>query len=139
MKRYYEVTDKSNLYKDYMDYLDNVKLVNDLVKEFINKNNIESENYTTDKADLYIEPTENDMLKYKNVLSLYGDGLYKFKGNSKIAKAWKKALEDNSLEVQRKPKVPIYFNSWSYRILSKLHTLMDFMNKLNRTLMIIYT
>lgn len=123
MKRYYEVTNKSNLYKDYMAYLDNVKLVNDLVKDFMNENNIVSENYATDKADLYIEPTENDMLKYKNVLSVYGDGLYKFKGNSKIAKAWKKSLEDNNLEVQRKPKVPIYFNSWSYRILSKLFSI----------------
>jgi heat shock protein HspQ len=123
MKRYYEVTEKSNLYKDYMNYLGNVKLVNDLVKDFTNKNNIESESYATDKTDLYIVPTENDMSKYKNVMSAYVDGLYKFKGNSKIAKAWKKTLEDSKLEVQRKPKVPIYFNSWSYRILSKLFSL----------------
>lgn len=123
MKRYYEVTDKSNLYKDYMGYLENVKAVNGLVKDFTNKNNIESESYATDKTDLYIEPTENDMTKYKNVLSSYGNGLYKFKGNSKIAKAWKKELEDNSLEVQRKPKVPIYFNSWSYRISSSVFSI----------------
>jgi hypothetical protein len=123
MKRYYEVTDKSNLYKDYMGYLDNVNAVNSLIKDFTNKNNIESESYATDKTDLYIEPTENDITQYKNVLSLYGDGLYKFKGNSKIAKAWKKALEDNNLEVQRKPKVPIYFSSWGYRMSSNLFSI----------------
>jgi len=123
MKRYYEVTNKSNLYKDYMGYLDNVKLVNELVKDFMDKNNIQSESYATDKTDLYIVPTENDMLKYKNVLSSYVDELYKFKGNSKIAKTWKKSLEDNNLEVQRKPKVPIYFNSYSYRSLSNLFSI----------------
>lgn len=123
MKRYYEVTEKSNLYKDYMNYLNNVKLVNDLVKDFMDKNNIQSESYATNKTDLYIEPTVDDALRYKNVLSEYGNGLYKFKGNSKIAKSWKKALEDSNLKVQRKPKVPIYFNSWSYRILSKLFSI----------------
>lgn len=63
------------------------------------------------------------MLKYKNVLSVYGNGLYKFKGNSKLAKAWKKLLADNNLEVQRKPRVPIYFNSYAHRMSSNLFSI----------------
>lgn len=123
MRRYYEVTNKSNLYKDYMNYLENVKAINDSVNKFTEENNIESQKYATQGVDLYIEPTENDMTKYKNVLSEYGNGLYKFKGNSKLAKAWKKSLENNNLEVKNKPKVPIYFNSFSYRMLSNLFSI----------------
>lgn len=54
MRRYYEVTDKSNLYKDYMGYLENVKAVNELVNKFTEENKIESQEYATQGTDLYI-------------------------------------------------------------------------------------
>ena len=123
MKRYYEATTESNLYKDYMDYLDNVKKVNELVNKFTKEFNIESQEYATQGTTLYIEPTENDLLKYKNVLSLYGNGLYKFKGNSKVAKTWNKYLENENIEVKNKPRVPIYFNSFGYRMFSNLFSI----------------
>lgn len=110
MEKHFIVTEKAELYKDYYDYKNNFEEIRKLVDKFFNENGIETTLYGFYSDNLCIVPKGNDLEKFGNVLGKeVGDGLMPFKGNSKIHKSWVKTLEENNIEIKRKPYVPMYF------------------------------
>lgn len=121
MEKYYMVTEKSSLHKAWFDYKSNVSQVNEFVKNFISENGIETREYYVSDTEIYIVPSEKDVETFGNTLgATLENGLRKFKGNSKIGKAWVKALKDAGLEVLRKPMVILFFRSSGGRFRSRI-------------------
>lgn len=121
MERYFIVTEKSSLHKEWFDYLENRKAVNDLVKQFVENNGIESQEYYVDSESIYIVPTEKDEEAFGNKLgAAVNEGLRKFKASSKVGKAWVQALKDANLNVMHKPRVIWYFKSLGGRFRSRI-------------------
>lgn len=110
MEKFFIVTEQSELHRDYFDWKNNLEEIRLLICEFFDRNDIETTQYGFHGDNLCIVPTENDLVKFNNVLSNeVMEQLRPFKGNSKIQKAWVKTLEENNLERKRKPYVPMYF------------------------------
>lgn len=114
MTRYFQVSKANSLYRDFIAYQSNAKAVRELVKDFIATYAIESSAYWATDEALYIVPTVKDVSSHGSVLcSPIEEGLRKFKVNSRIGKAWVKALEDQRLKILRKPIVSFYFRPFS--------------------------
>lgn len=112
MEKYFIVTEKSDLHKDYLDYRENSRLINEHYKEFAKENDIEAEEYCPSNKYLHIIPTEKDLERFDKVLlKPTGQGLRSFKLNSKIAKNWAKSLTEKGLKVLSKPYIPFYFRN----------------------------
>lgn len=110
MEHYFKVTDASSLHRDFMAYRDNSKAIRELVTDFIATHVVESTVYWATTEAFYIVPTEKDVSSHGSILCAPIDqGLRKFKLNSRIGKAWVKALKENDLKVLGKPAVPFYF------------------------------
>lgn len=112
MEKYFIVTEKSDLYKEYFNYKDNAKLVRDHYKEFKKENDIEAKEYYATNGYLYIVPTQNDLERFDSFLKVpLKNGLRAFKANSKINKTWIKSLEEKGLKVLDKPFLPFCFRT----------------------------
>lgn len=110
MEKYFIVTEKSKLHKDYMEYKRNTKEVNDHVNEFLNAHGIETDLYAVNGETLYIQPTQNDIAKFgKSLGKPIQQDLQPFKKNSAIAKEWVKSLDGRQMKIKQKPYVPLYF------------------------------
>jgi hypothetical protein len=110
MEKYFIVTEESSLYGDFMAYKENLRMVNELVKKFMEKHGIETSYYSPTTEKLYIQPTENDIQKFDSVLAKPVEGgLRAFKKNSLIGKDWCNRLKEANLKVLHKPFVPFYF------------------------------
>lgn len=113
MEKFFIVTKESSLNKEYLEYQNNVKEVNEYVKKFMEAEGIESKEYSLSENKFYIVPTSNDLEKFNKVLSKPLDnGLRAFKGNSKISKAWERYLESNKFKILHKPYVGVYFRGF---------------------------
>lgn len=85
------------------------------------ENGIEANGYYAADDALYIVPSEKDAETFKSLLGATIDnGLRKFKSNTKIGKAWVKALKDAELSVARKPMVTLYFKGFGGKFRSRL-------------------
>jgi len=110
MEKYYIVTEESSLHHDYMSFLENGKKVNELVKAFMKKHQIETRFYAPSDEKLYIQPSEIDVQKFNSILTKpLENGLRAFKKNSTIGKDWINTLKENNIKVSHKPFVPMYF------------------------------
>ena len=113
MEKFYIVTDKSSLNKDYWKYKNNIKEVNKYVKEFLAKEGINAKYYGVETERLYIIPTERDIARLAGKLTKPLDnGLRSFKTNSVIGKRWIKFVRDNNIKILYKPTVGFYFNAF---------------------------
>lgn len=121
MEKYYIVTEKSRLNKEWYEYKTNSREVKELVKRFTKTHGIESDGYYVDDKYLYIVPTEKDFDTFRSVLcSPVGKELCKFKASSKIGRAWTKELAESGLQVKHKPMVIMYFKRFGGRFKSRL-------------------
>jgi len=111
MENCFIVTEQSQLHKDYYDYKNNVKIIDNLVKDLMDKHNIETKWYYADKFGFAIEPTEKDVELFGKMLKLpLENGVRFFKKNSKIHKDWLNLIKENNIEVLRKPFAGFYFD-----------------------------
>lgn len=111
MERFYKIRKGSEFYKEYFDYLENTVNVNEVVKEFMATNNIDTSEYYPCTNVLYIVPTAKDVEKFDMVLSKeIGNNLRPFKKTSKINKAWVELLKSKNLKVLEKPNLCFIFN-----------------------------
>lgn len=111
MEKYFIIKDECGFKKDRNDYLENVKKLNEVVKEFFNIYEIEANKYYLNTERLYIIPTENDIAKFDNFLTKAEDyGLRAFKKNSKINKEFVKYLKDKNMKVLIEPLLWMYIN-----------------------------
>jgi hypothetical protein len=121
MEKFFIITEESPLHKDYFDWVDTLQQTHVLVKPFLEANSVEATLYGFYGDDLCIVPTENDLNKFKNILSKeIRDGLRSFKGNSKIQKAWTNLLKEKNIERKSKPYAPMYFSHCCGKMNSRL-------------------
>jgi hypothetical protein len=120
MEKFFIVTEKSGLHKEYSDYLKSVKEVNELYKAFSDMFDIKATNYLAYSDHLYIIPTEDDLIHFdKSLGKEVSQGLRPFKRNSTINKEWTKSIKSKKYKVLRSPLVQFYFKNCSnsrYRI-----------------------
>ncbi|MNR93664.1 hypothetical protein D3C72_247220 [compost metagenome] len=121
MEKFFIVTEESSLYKDWFEYKENRSRVREMVKEFTQTHEIESDGYFVTTDDIYIVPTAKDKETFGSVLcSPISDGLQKFKGNSKVGKAWAKIIKEAGIKVEQKPRLIFYIRSQGGRYRSRL-------------------
>jgi len=112
MERYFEVTGQSDLYNEYMEYKNNLKVIDNISTEFMSAQGIETDGYANQGDTFYIEPTENDLEKFgKSLCKPLSNDLRAFKVSSKIGKAWVKNLEEKQVQIISKPFVGFSFKN----------------------------
>lgn len=105
MKEYYfKIEKESKYYKEYFDYKDNMKKVNEIVKVVMINHEIESTQYVigTNGNHFGIMPTKADEKKFELQLKK-GTDIRMFKKSSQVFKDVFKGLEKEDLIVLRKP------------------------------------
>lgn len=111
MEKYFRIKDECRFKKDYFDYMENSKMLNDFIKEFFDKHDIETSKYYLSEEQLYIVPTESDVYKFDKQLNKPKDqGLRAFKKNSRVNKAFVNKLKENDLKILRKPQLWMYID-----------------------------
>lgn len=110
MERYFEVTQQSTLYNEYMNYKENQNELHKLSVLFLNSQGVETAIYANQGNNFYIVPTDKDLEKFsKSLCKPLANDLRAFKTNSKIGKAWVKLLEEKQFKVVNKPYVGFSF------------------------------
>ncbi len=121
MEKYFVVTQDSELNKEYWAYRKNKLKVQELVKTFMEKHNINGQFYSPTNSSLYIETTPENTAQFDEFLKNHNEnGLRAFKKNSQITKDWLKTLEDNELEIIHRPTVAWYFDNIFGKVSSRL-------------------
>lgn len=111
MENYYQVTEQSPLYKEYMDYSENDKIIRQIAHEFLTNNKIDAKQYVATENTFYIIPDGNDLNNFGKILNKeIESGLRAFKAKSKIGKAWVEVLKENNVKPLHKPWLMSYFN-----------------------------
>jgi len=126
MENCFIVTEQSELHKDYYDYRENVKIVDNIVKGLMDKYNINTKYYYVDKFGFAIEPTEKDVELFDKMLKVpIENGIRFFKKYSKIHKEWMDILKTKNIKVLRKPFVGFYFNGVHGKFKTRLFDIDD--------------
>lgn len=113
MEKFFIITDECKYKKDYLDYKQNIKDINEIVKEFFTENDIETSQYFVDTDKLYIVPTDKDNENYDKVLNKpIQQGLRAFKKNSGINKMFYKKVNEKGLKVLNRPNLWMYMNGF---------------------------
>ncbi|OUS73001.1 hypothetical protein B1748_23620 [Paenibacillus sp. MY03] len=121
MEKYYEVTSAHQMHTDYYKWLENRKATWELVRTFFEEQGIAARDYAAENDALHIVPTDADAEKFGDSLkNIFSDGLWKFKGNSKIHRAWKKFLKERKFTIAGKPAPIFYFRAGGGRYRSRL-------------------
>ena len=121
MENCFIVTNQSKLHKEYFDYRNNIKFVDDIAKELMEKHNIETKYYYANNESFAIQPTYKDTGLFNKMLKVpIEDGIRFFKKNSKVNKDWLELLKSNDVNVLRKPFLMRYFNNAYGKIRSRL-------------------
>ena len=114
MEKFYIVTEESSLNKQYWEYKNNVKEVNEYVKKFMDQEDIKANEYYVNAELIYIVPSDEDLKNFNKKLNkteLEG-GLRQFRLNSDIAKRWINFVKENDIKFKHKPFVGTYFNTY---------------------------
>lgn len=121
MEKFYIAEEGSKLRKDYLEHKESVEKVRELIIKFFDTHGITADKYYVNNKYLHIVPTEEDKEKFSNQLCKPKDGLYRFRANSKINRAWVRTLEANEVQVISRPMVPLYFDRyWGRKMQSRL-------------------
>ena len=113
MEKFFIITDECNYKRDYINYKENTKRVNELMNEFFSESGIETSKYYVTDKQLYIIPNENDVNKFDKLLNKpIQQGLRGFKKSSKINKSFLQKLKDNDIKVLDSPSLWMYINGF---------------------------
>lgn len=113
MEKFFILTDKCGYKRDFIAYRDNLHKVNTFIKDFFKEEGILTAKYSVYDGQLYIVPTDEDLVKFKNVLSKpIGDGLMAFKKNSKIHKSFISKLSDRGIKLIERPSLWYYMGNF---------------------------
>lgn len=111
MRKFFILTDECEYKKDYLNYMENAKIVNELVKEFFRDKGVETKEYYIDSNQLYIIPTEKDEDKFDKYLNKpIEQGLRAFKKNSKMNKDFMQFFKDRNVEILKNPILIMYLS-----------------------------
>lgn len=103
MEKYFEVKRDSDFYKKYFDFLDMSDKVNELFKQFVKENNIETKQYYQNTERLSIIPTEKDKIAFKGMFVQNSNTA--FKKTTPICKSWVSLCKEHGLKTPRKPNL----------------------------------
>lgn len=113
MEKFYIVTDDSEYRKAYLDYQQNSKEVNDIVRDFMISNDIETHEYAIGMRENHFEivPTQKDFDTFGKQMKKdsRANVLSSFKKNSAIFKDLFKILEDKNMKVLHRPFIQFAF------------------------------
>lgn len=103
MEIYFKVKKDNPIYKKYFEWWNNLDVIKKKWEQFRKLVGIESTQFVP-KKELYIVPTENDLIKFGRFFYKqdYGKGLRKFKKTSSVQKDWERFCKNN-LELIDKP------------------------------------
>lgn len=103
MEKYFTIKPNSQLYKDYFNYLEDLKTNANLFDVFAKEHGIEASSFIPYKKHLVIIPTEKDKDKFRSDFTQeYLDcGARQFKVRSSVGKAWTNVMSD--IKPARKP------------------------------------
>ena len=109
MEKFFIVTEKSQLHKDYFEYEQNRKEINERVIKFFNLAGIEANEYYCSSNSLSIVPTAKDEEKFKGQFyAKSNSNLKTFKATSGIGKAWANYIA--GYKVLSRPLPQFYFD-----------------------------
>lgn len=96
MEIYFRVKGDNPIYKKYFEWWNNLDVIKKKWEQFRKLVGIESTQFVP-KKELYIVPTENDLIKFGRFFYKqdYGNGLRKFKATSTIQKDWERFCNNN--------------------------------------------
>lgn len=119
-ERFFKVKKDNKIYNEYFEWWNNIEPTKEKWKEFKNMVGIESTCFVPSK-ELYIVPTENDLIKFGRFLCKeeFKDGLRKFKKTSTIQKDWEKFVNAN-IKLISKPNIIMDFLFCGGRITTRL-------------------
>ena len=105
MEIYCKVKKDNPIYKEYFDWYNNLDTLIIKWEQFRKLVGIESKSFVANK-ELFIIPTENDLIKFGRFFYKkdYGAGLKKFKKTSTIQKDWERFC-DNNIKFVKKPNL----------------------------------
>lgn len=113
MEKFFIVKEGLKLNRDYWEYREGLKAVEEYVDKFMKSHDIEANAYYTSTEKLYIVPEGNDLEKFDKKLGKQEEnGLRAFKANSSIGKEWKIYVKENEIKFVHKPFVGIYFSGF---------------------------
>lgn len=111
MEKFFIVTEKSQLHKDYFEYEQNSKEINKRVIQFFKLSGIEADKYYCTSNYLSIIPTAKDKEKFKGQFYVKNNGnLETFKERSSIGKAWVNYMA--GYKILQRPLPQFYINSY---------------------------
>lgn len=114
MEKYFIVTKDASLHDDYFAYKNNDRDISVIAKEFMEQYGIEAKQYARSSGSFYISATQNDYEKFKPMFKKDKiNGLYEFKKNSEIGKAWIELLKSKDLKVLHKPFIAFEFSKFN--------------------------
>lgn len=109
MERFFKVKEENPIYGEYFKWWNNVEPTKAKWKEFKKMVGIEASEFAP-YPNLYIVPTENDLINFGRYLNkeVYNNGLRKFKKTSTIQKDWDKFVKNN-IKLIPKPNIAFDF------------------------------
>ena len=105
MEKFYVVTNKNPMHKAYYEWKEDAEKKHKACVAFMNECEFETTGYCVHAGRFMIAPTDMDLEAYHNQLSTeeFNDGLKAFKKNSKVHKAFWKAMDVAGVKNLRKP------------------------------------
>lgn len=102
MIKFFKVKKDNIIYKKYYNWLLSLPKLKENWEKFSKLTGIESTQFVA-KFDLYIIPTENDLIKFEKYFckDIYNQGLRKFKRNSPIQKDWERFAISNNMLIEK--------------------------------------
>lgn len=132
MERAFIISEESSYFQQWQEYCKTADKQKEFINRFFKENEIEATTYMVSgtglcgvpfnedsKKDiwLYIDPTENDLLKFEKILTKPNSrhGLRAFKKTSKISKDFAQKCIDKQIVINLyEPRVSSYFKSLGY-------------------------
>lgn len=113
-ERFFEIEKEYCVYKEYFEWLENLKIFKIKWQQFKMLEGIESDSVGISQ-DLIIVPTQNDLNKFGRFLckDIFNGGGRKFKKTSLIQKDWEKFIENNNVKLLRKPEIFFDFSKFN--------------------------
>lgn len=111
MEKYYIAGFETDLYREYLAYLENQLEIREVVAPFFEKHGITANEYLAGTANLWIVSTAADMEKFADQLSKNANprGLRFFKIKSEIRRLWTEEVKATGLQIIQKPILRRWF------------------------------
>ena len=114
MTKYFIITEKTRLNKEYYAYKENNERVHLIARLFMETHGIKAKEYARSTERFFINPEQEDMERFEKMFKKEKSmGLYEFKKTSEIGKDWIQTLKEAKLTVYHKPMIAFEFSKFA--------------------------